>query len=63
MAILVDFVMIGVIFASHKIKMNPDNVATPLAASIGDIVSLSLLSLIASAIYEIVGKSHVSYSV
>ncbi|GLV45034.1 uncharacterized protein CBL_14393 [Carabus blaptoides fortunei] len=51
---ILDFVMIGVIFASQKIKMNPDNIATPLAASIGDIVSLSLLSLIASAIYEIV---------
>lgn len=36
--------------------MNPDNVATPLAASIGDVVSLSLLSAIAQKLYEIYGK-------
>lgn len=53
---IIDFVMIGVIYSSQKIKMNPDNVATPLAASIGDVVSLSLLSLIASLLYGILGK-------
>ncbi|XP_015187005.1 PREDICTED: solute carrier family 41 member 3-like isoform X2 [Polistes dominula] len=48
---ILDFVMIAVIMISHKCKMNPDNLATPLAASIGDVVSISVLSTIASAFY------------
>lgn len=47
-----DFVLVAVILISHKFKMNPDNLATPLAASIGDVVSLSILSFIASVLYE-----------
>lgn len=43
--------MIAVIMLSHRYKMNPDNVATPLAASIGDVVSISILSTIASEFY------------
>lgn len=45
---ILDFVMIAVIMFSHRCKMNPDNLATPLAASIGDVVSISVLSAIAS---------------
>lgn len=44
--------MIAVIMGSHRMRMNPDNLATPLAASIGDIVSISVLSAIASALYK-----------
>lgn len=41
--------------------MNPDNLATPLAASIGDVVSLSVLSFIASTLFDNLGKSrHIS---
>ncbi|CAL7936724.1 unnamed protein product [Xylocopa violacea] len=47
-----DFVMIAVIMISYRCKMNPDNLATPLAASFGDVVSLSVLSAIASALFE-----------
>lgn len=36
---------------SYRCKMNPDNLATPLAASIGDVVSISILSVIASEFY------------
>lgn len=50
--IFIDFVLVAVILSSHRFKMNPDNLATPLAASIGDVVSLSLLSLLASMLYE-----------
>lgn len=38
--------------------MNPDNLATPLAASIGDVVSLSVLSFIASKLFEYIGKKN-----
>lgn len=52
----VDFVMIAVIMLSYRYKMNPDNLATPLAASIGDVVSISLLSTIASSFYNRLDK-------
>lgn len=51
-----DFVLVAVILLSHKFKMNPDNLATPLAASIGDVVSLSILSFIASLLFEHIGN-------
>lgn len=44
--------MIAVIMISYKCKMNPDNLATPLAASFGDVVSISVLSTIASALFN-----------
>lgn len=47
--------LVAVILTSHKFKMNPDNLATPLAASIGDVVSLSILSFIASLLFENMG--------
>ncbi|CAK9819272.1 Solute carrier family 41 member 1 [Anthophora plagiata] len=49
---ILDFVMIAVIMISYRCKMNPDNLATPLAASFGDVVSLSVLSAIASALFH-----------
>lgn len=33
-----------VVVTSHTCRVNPDNVATPIAASLGDLVTLSLLS-------------------
>lgn len=45
------------IFLTQRLKLNPDNVATPLAASIGDVVSLIVLSTFASLLYTIHGKS------
>lgn len=44
-------VMIAVILLSRRCKINPDNVATPIAASLGDLVTLALLSWIASMLY------------
>ena len=46
-------IMIGVIIACHILHINPDNVATPVAASLGDLVTLGLLSVIAAALYNI----------
>ncbi|XP_066158399.1 solute carrier family 41 member 1-like isoform X2 [Euwallacea fornicatus] len=48
-----DFLLISVIFLSHRIKLNPDNLATPFAASIGDVVSLLVLSSWARLLYNI----------
>ncbi|CAG2058376.1 unnamed protein product [Timema podura] len=41
-----------VIVLSHWFHINPDNVATPIAASLGDITSLALLSWVATLLYE-----------
>ncbi|XP_039298815.1 solute carrier family 41 member 1 isoform X3 [Nilaparvata lugens] len=41
-----------VIIASRRYSVNPDNIATPIAGSLGDITSLVLLSLIATAVYN-----------
>ncbi|XP_063630144.1 solute carrier family 41 member 1-like isoform X3 [Cydia splendana] len=49
---ILDFVLVMVIICSHRFKVNPDNVATPLAASIGDIVSNSVLAVTAQYMYE-----------
>ncbi|XP_002134041.2 solute carrier family 41 member 1 isoform X3 [Drosophila pseudoobscura] len=54
---VLDFVLVAVILFSQKYQLNPDNLATPLAASIGDVVSISLLSFIASLLYENI-KTH-----
>ena len=49
-------VMIMVILVSHRLRINPDNVATPIAASLGDLVTLGLLSLIAQGLYHLSGE-------
>ena len=45
-------VMVLVISASRKFNVNPDNVATPIAAALGDLVTLGLLSFVASALHK-----------
>ncbi|KAG5899713.1 hypothetical protein JTB14_030104 [Gonioctena quinquepunctata] len=45
----------GVIVLSRHCHINPDNVATPIAASLGDITSLTLLSWVATMLYESIG--------
>lgn len=52
----VGLVMIGVIIGSRKVGINPDNVATPIAASLGDLITLSLLAGISSTLYEYIGR-------
>ena len=46
-------IMIVVILLSHHLRINPDNVATPIAASLGDLVTLGLLSVIARGLFVI----------
>lgn len=49
---VLDFVLVAVVLLSKKFRLNPDNLATPLAASIGDVVSISVLSFIASLLFD-----------
>ncbi|KAM3617932.1 uncharacterized protein V6R79_012868 [Siganus canaliculatus] len=51
-ALSLGLVMIGVIVGSRKVGINPDNVATPIAASLGDLITLSLLAGVSSTLYE-----------
>lgn len=48
-------VMIGVIIGARKVGINPDNVATPIAASLGDLITLSLLAGISSTLFKYIG--------
>ena len=43
--------MVAVILGSRKMGINPDNVATPIAASLGDLITLSLLSGVSSLFF------------
>ncbi|GFT69068.1 solute carrier family 41 member 1 [Nephila pilipes] len=44
-------VMVGVVICSRKCHINPDNVATPIAASLGDLTTLSLLAGICKVLF------------
>jgi solute carrier family 41 len=48
-------IMIIVIVLSHKCKLNPDNIATPIAASLGDLTTLTILAGIGGFLFRIIG--------
>lgn len=49
---LLGLVMVAVIVGSRRCHLNPDNVATPIAASLGDLTTLVLLSCTSSLIWS-----------
>lgn len=49
-------IMVGVIVGSKKTGINPDNVATPIAASFGDLITLAILAWISQGLYKCLGK-------
>ncbi|NWX03872.1 S41A1 protein, partial [Caloenas nicobarica] len=51
-SLVLGLIMIGVIVGSRKMGINPDNVSTPIAASLGDLVTLALLSGISWGLYK-----------
>lgn len=54
-SLILSLIMVGVILLSRKCSINPDNVATPIAASLGDLTTLGLLAWIASVLYSAKG--------
>ncbi|EDW76546.2 uncharacterized protein Dwil_GK19023 [Drosophila willistoni] len=50
---ILDSLLMGVILFSQRYHFNPDYLATPIVASIGDVVSISLLSLSAAILYDL----------
>ncbi|CAB1331540.1 unnamed protein product, partial [Coregonus sp. 'balchen'] len=56
--------MVGVIIGSKRIGINPDNVATPIAASFGDLITLAILACLSQGLYECIELyPYVSYLV
>ncbi|KAJ7999615.1 hypothetical protein DPEC_G00196240 [Dallia pectoralis] len=51
-ALSLGLVMVGVIIGSRKMGVNPDNVATPIAASLGDLITLSLLAGVSNFLFR-----------
>lgn len=49
-------IMVGVIIGSKWLGINPDNVATPMAAGIGDLITVALLACFSQWSYSIIGK-------
>ncbi|XP_044307162.1 solute carrier family 41 member 3 isoform X2 [Varanus komodoensis] len=59
-ALSLGLVMIGVILSARKVGINPDNVATPIAASLGDLITLSLLAGISSTLFKYMDMHYLS---
>ncbi|KAL0600127.1 Solute carrier family 41 member 3 [Plecturocebus cupreus] len=44
--------MVCIVIGARKLGINPDNIATPIAASLGDLITLSILALVSSFFYR-----------
>ncbi|NWU66036.1 S41A3 protein, partial [Pterocles burchelli] len=59
-ALSLGLVMIGVIIGARKVGINPDNVATPIASSLGDLITLSLLAGVSSMLFKYIDVKYLS---
>lgn len=50
-SLLLASLVMGIIIISHKKNVNPDNIATPIASSLGDVVTLAILSGFGTFLY------------
>lgn len=55
-SLVLGVIMVLVIILSYKFSVNPDNVATPIAASLGDLTTLGLLAAIATFLFRAIGS-------
>lgn len=55
--------MMYIIIMSKKFNINPDNIATPIAASLGDLVTLTILSYLCTFLFEIKGLIWIHVSI
>lgn len=51
-SLLLGAITLGVVVVAHKFHINPDNVATPIAASLGDVTTLGILAGISKYLYD-----------
>lgn len=53
---ILGLIMIAVVIGSHKCNINPDNIATPIAASLGDLTTLYLLAVVSNTLFYSISK-------
>ncbi|KAK1888180.1 Solute carrier family 41 member 2 [Dissostichus eleginoides] len=53
-SLLQGIIMVGVILGSMRMGINPDNVATPMAASFGDLITLALLACFSQWFFSLI---------
>jgi solute carrier family 41 len=46
----------SVVFLARKCHVNPDNIATPVAGTLGDISTLTILAYVSSALFSTLCK-------
>ncbi|XP_010606359.1 solute carrier family 41 member 3 isoform X4 [Fukomys damarensis] len=51
-AFALGMLMVCIVVGARKLGVNPDNIATPIAASLGDLITLSILALVSSFFYR-----------
>ncbi|XP_040484281.1 solute carrier family 41 member 3 isoform X2 [Ursus americanus] len=51
-AFALGMLMVCIVIGARKLGLNPDNIATPIAASLGDLITLSILAFVSSFFYK-----------
>ncbi|XP_040066192.1 solute carrier family 41 member 1 [Ixodes scapularis] len=51
-SLLLGGIMISVVVSSKCCRLNPDNVSIPIAAALGDVITLGLLAFVSAAIFQ-----------
>uniref|UniRef100_A0A8D1CUU4 Solute carrier family 41 member n=1 Tax=Sus scrofa TaxID=9823 RepID=A0A8D1CUU4_PIG len=51
-AFALGMLMVCIVIGARRLGINPDNIATPIAASLGDLITLSLLAFVSSFFYK-----------
>ncbi|XP_036894461.1 solute carrier family 41 member 3 isoform X3 [Sturnira hondurensis] len=51
-AFVLGVLMVCVVIGARKLGINPDNIATPIAASLGDLITLSILAFVSNFFYK-----------
>lgn len=49
--------MVCIVIGARKLGVNPDNIATPIAASLGDLITLSILAFVSSFFHKHRGRA------
>lgn len=56
-SLILGAIMVAVVMLSKRFRINPDNVATPIAASLGDLVTLTILAYMAAFLHRATKQS------
>ncbi|KAM4820967.1 solute carrier family 41 member 3 isoform 2-T2 [Thomomys bottae] len=51
-ALALGLLMVCIVVGARRLGVNPDNIATPIAASLGDLITLSILAWVSSFLYQ-----------